>query len=41
MGSVEAEPRRPCPPIRVEEMAEALPGLVREGRPRSRVGFIP
>ena len=26
---------------RVEEMGEAVPRLVRAGRPRSRVGFIP
>ena len=27
--------------IQVGEMAEAVPGLVRAGRPRSRVGFLP
>ena len=41
MGTAEAEPRRPCRSSQVEEMAEALPGLVRAGRPRSRVSFIP
>ena len=40
-GSAEAESRRRYRSSRVEEMAEAVPGLVRAGRPRSRVGFMP
>ena len=32
---------RLCRSSRVEEMGEAVPGCVRAGRPRSRVGFIP
>ena len=41
MGPAEAESRRRCRSIRVEEMGEAVPGFVRAGRPRSRGGFIP
>ena len=40
MGPSEAEPWRLCRSSRVEEMGEAVPGCVRAGRPRSRVGFI-
>ncbi len=41
MGSGDAAswPRRRL--TQVEEMAEAVPRLVRAGRPRSRVDFIP
>ena len=31
----------PFPLIQVGEMAEAVPGLVRAGRPRSREAIIP
>ena len=41
MGLAEAESWRRCRSSRVEEMAEAVPRIVRAGRPRSRVGFIP
>ena len=41
MGPAEAEAGRRCRLIQVGEMAEAVPGLVRAGRPRSRVGFLP
>ena len=41
MGWAEAESRRRCLSSRLEEMAEAVPGLVRAGRPRSRGSFIP
>ena len=41
MGPAEAEAGRRCRLIPVEEMAEAAGGLVRAGRPRSRVGFLP
>ena len=41
MGSAEADSWRRCRSTRVEEMAEAVPRLVRAGRPRSRVGFLP
>ena len=41
MGSAEAGSWRRCRSSRVEEMAEAVPRIVRAGRPRSRVGFIP
>ena len=41
MGSAEAESWPRCRSTRVEELAEAVPRLVRAGRPRSRVGFIP
>ncbi len=37
---VEGEPWRRCRSIQVEEMAEAVPGLVRAGRPRSQEAFI-
>ena len=37
MGLAEAEFRSRCRSSRVEEMAEAMPGSVRAGRPRSRV----
>ena len=39
LGPAEAEPWRRCRSIQVGEMAEAVPGLVRAGRPRSRVAF--
>ena len=39
MVSAEAEPRRRCRSTRVEELAEAVPGRVRAGRPRSRGGL--
>ena len=41
MGPAEAESWRRYRSTRVEEMTEAVPRLVRAGRPRSRVGFIP
>ena len=41
VGPAEAESWRRCRSIRVEQMGEAVPGRVRAGRPRSRVGFIP
>ena len=41
MGPAEAEAGRRCRLIPVEEMAEAVPGLVRAGRPRSREAIIP
>ena len=41
MGSAKAESRPRCRSTPVEEMAEAVPNMVRAGRPRSRVGFIP
>ena len=41
MSPVQAEPRRRCRSIQVEEMAEAVPESVRAGRPRSRVDCIP
>ena len=41
MGSAEAESWRRCRSTRFEEMGEAVPRLVRAGRPRSRGGFIP
>ena len=34
-------PGRRCRSSRVEEMAEAVPRIVRASRPRSRVGFTP
>ena len=37
----EAESWRRCGSIPVEEIAEAVPGRVRAGRPRSRVGLRP
>ena len=36
-GQAEGEPGRRCRSIQAEEMAEAVPGLVRAGRPRSQV----
>ena len=36
IGQAEGEPWRRCRLIQVGEMAEAVPGLVRAGRPRSR-----
>ena len=36
IGRAEGEPWRRCRSIQVEEMAKALPGLVRAGRPRSQ-----
>ena len=41
MGPAEAESWHRCRTTRVEEMTEAVPRLVRAGRPRSRVDFIP
>ena len=41
MGPAEAEAGRRYRLIPVEEMAEAVPGLVRAGRPRSREAVIP
>ena len=41
MGPAEAEAGRRCRLIPVEEMAEAVGGFVRAGRPRSRGGFLP
>ena len=40
VGETEAEPWRRSRLIQVGEMAEAVPGLVRAGRPRSREAFI-
>ena len=39
-GQAEGEPWRRCRSIQVGEMAEAVPGLVRAGRPRSREAVI-
>ena len=39
-GQAEGEPWRRSRLIQVGEMAEAVPGLVRAGRPRSREAFI-
>ena len=41
IDSAEAESRRRCRSTRVEQIAEAVPRLVRAGRPRSRGGFTP
>ena len=41
IGQAEGEPWRRSRLIQVGEMAEAVPGLVRAGRPRSREAFIP
>ena len=41
MGWAEAESWRRCRSSQVEEMNQAVPSLVRAGRPRSRVGCIP
>ena len=35
-GQAEGEPGRRCRSIQVEELAEAVPGIVRAGRPRSQ-----
>ena len=40
-GQAEGEPWRRCRLIQVGEMAEAVPGLVRAGRPRSQEAIIP
>ena len=39
-GQAEGEPGRRCRSIQVEDMPEAVPGIVRAGRPRSRGGII-
>ena len=39
-GRAEGEPRRRCRSIQVAEMAEAVPGIVRAGRPRSQEAII-
>ena len=39
MGRTKAGPWRLCRSSRVEEMGEAVPGCLRAGRLRSRVGF--
>ena len=39
-GQAEGGPRRRCRSIQVEELAEAVPGIVRAGRPRSQEAFI-
>ena len=41
IGQAEGEPWRRSRLIQVGEMAEAVPGLVRAGRPRSREAVIP
>ena len=41
IGQAEGEPWRRCRLIQVGEMAQAVPGLVRAGRPRSQEAFIP
>ena len=41
IGQAEGEPWRRFRLIQVGEMAQAVPGLVRAGRPRSREAFIP
>ena len=41
IGQAEGEPWRCSRLIQVGEMAEAVPGLVRAGRPRSQQAFIP
>ena len=40
-GQAEGEPWRRSRLIQAGEMAEAVPGLVRAGRPRSQEAFIP
>ena len=40
-GQAEGEPWRRCRLIQVGEMAEAVPGLVRAGRPRSQEAHHP
>ena len=39
-GQAEGGPRRRCRSIQVEELTEAVPGIVRAGRPRSQEAFI-
>ena len=41
IGQAEGEPWRCSRLIQVGEMVEAVPGLVRAGRPRSQEAFIP
>ena len=41
MGPAEAESWRRCRSARMKQMAQAVPRLVRAGRPRSRVDFNP
>ena len=41
IGQAEGEPWRRSRLIQVGEMAEAVPGLVRAGRPRSQEAVIP
>ena len=41
IGQAEGEPWRRCRLIQVEEIAKAVPGFVRAGRPRSQQAFIP
>ena len=41
IGQAEGEPWRRCRLIQVGEMAGAVPGLVRAGRPRSQEASIP
>ena len=41
IGQAEGEPWRRCRSIQVGEMAEAAPGFVRAGRPRSQEAVIP
>ena len=41
IGQAEGEPWRRSRLIQVGEMAEAVPGLVRAGRPRSQQAVIP
>ena len=40
IGQAEGEPWRRCRLMQVGEMAEAVPGLVRAGRPRSQEAVI-
>ena len=40
IGQAEGEPWRRSRLIQVGEMSEAVPGLVRAGRPRSQEAFI-
>ena len=39
-GKARGDPRRRCRSNRVAEMPEAVPDMVRAGRPRSRVGIL-
>ena len=41
IGQAEGEARRRCQWMQAGKMAEAVPGFVRAGRPRSRVAIIP